>query len=107
MGKYSSDIGDIDNQFIHLTNVAIQKKSEDYNRAHGGKWHLNNLKLFIEGIFGRDRANQLFEDINGIIIHSLKACQNVMINDKHCFECYGYDLLIDTNLKPWLIEVNA
>jgi len=58
-------------------------------------------------VYGHDRANRLFEDMNALIIHSLKACQNVMINDKHCFECYGYDLLIDAQLKPWLLEVNA
>lgn len=38
--KYNTDMGDIDNPFIHLTNVAIQKHNDDYNSKHGGKWHV-------------------------------------------------------------------
>lgn len=46
--KYSSDLSEIDNMMIHLTNVAIQKKNEDYNQEHGSKWSTENLRFFLE-----------------------------------------------------------
>jgi hypothetical protein len=105
--NYSNEAHDLDNELMHLTNVAIQKHSDGYSHSHGGKWSLRNLRLYVEGTRGTDAAVKLMADIGWAIVHSLKACQNVLINDRHCFECYGYDVMVDTQLKPWLLEVNA
>jgi len=49
----------------------------------------------------------MFKQMDDIFIKSVQSVQKIMINDKHCFELYGYDILLDANLKPWLIETNA
>jgi hypothetical protein len=56
---------------------------------------------------GAEASNQLFADIQSLIIRALLAVQPAMINDRHAFELYGYDVLVDSGLKPWLLEVNA
>ena len=105
--KYSNDISEIDNMMMHLTNVAIQKKTDEYNQDHGSKWSIENLRFYLEQTRGKDATDKCFDEIKNIIYISLKSVQSVIINDKHCFEVYGFDVLIEDNLKPWLIEVNA
>lgn len=43
---------------IHLTNVAIQKQSDDYNEKHGGKWMTTNLKFYLEMTHGKTLADK-------------------------------------------------
>ena len=87
--KYTADIAELDNMMIHLTNVAIQKNSDEYNEKHGGKWQTPNLKFYLEMTYGKCVADRCFDEISSIVQISLKSVSSVMINDKHCFECYG------------------
>ena len=44
---------------------------------------------------GLPAVNRLMGDIEALIIRSLLACQQVVIQDRHSFELYGYDVLWD------------
>uniref|UniRef100_A0A671F8R6 TTL family tubulin polyglutamylase complex subunit L1 n=1 Tax=Rhinolophus ferrumequinum TaxID=59479 RepID=A0A671F8R6_RHIFE len=70
--KYTPSTSELDNMFVHLTNVAIQKHGEDYNHIHGGKWTVNNL-LYLESTRGKEVTSKLFDEIHWIIVQSLKA----------------------------------
>jgi tubulin polyglutamylase TTLL9 len=103
--RYS--MSSIEDAYVHLTNVAIQKTAPDYDSEKGCKWSLFELRRYLVGMYGETAVEKLFNDTYQIMIKSLRSVQKVMINDKHCFELYGYDIMIDSNLKPWIIEVNA
>lgn len=103
--RYSLD--SINDTFVHLTNVAIQKTAPDYDPEKGCKWSLQEFRLFLLAKHGPDIVRRLFQQIDDIFIKSLQSVQKIIINDKHCFELYGFDIMFDHNLKPWIIEVNA
>jgi tubulin polyglutamylase TTLL9 len=92
---------------IHLTNIAVQTHSEAYNPRHGCKWDTFSLRTYIGHRFGLEKENQVFDGMNNIILNSLLSVGQSMIQDKHCYELYGYDILIADDLRPWLIEINA
>lgn len=47
------------------------------------------LRLWLEATRGLEPTERLFSKMNRLIVHSLLACQDAVINDRHCFECYG------------------
>ncbi|XP_075427853.1 putative tubulin polyglutamylase TTLL9 isoform X2 [Ascaphus truei] len=97
----------IDDHYIHLTNVAIQKTAPDYDPEKGCKWMIQQLRQFLTAKHGPEPVEVLFQNMDNIFIKTLQSVQKIIINDKHCFELYGYDILLDQDLKPWLLEVNA
>jgi len=52
-------------------------------------------------------VDRLFYDIQQTVIRCLLSVQGIMMNDKHCFELYGFDILFDDSFKVYVIEVNA
>lgn len=104
---FSMKPSDIANQFIHLTNVAIQKTADGYDKTKGCKWLMSRLRSYMISRYGVSAVEKCMREIDNIFIRSLQSVQHAIINDPHCFELYGYDILIDDALKPWLIEVNA
>lgn len=56
----------------------------------------------------------LFKQIDDIIIKTIISVEHIVHNatemflpfKNQCFELFGFDVLIDADLKPWLLEVN-
>mmetsp|Transcript_13455 Transcript_13455/g.25936 ORF Transcript_13455/g.25936 Transcript_13455/m.25936 type:complete len:413 (+) Transcript_13455:154-1392(+) len=105
--RYSAAVDDLTNSFVHLTNHSIQKTAENYDAEQGMKWHVHDLRVYLTMNFGREKTDKLFADIQDMMVRSLISVQQAIIQDKHSFELYGFDVLFDQDLKPWLIEVNA
>lgn len=111
-----------DNLFMHLTNYAINKKSNKYKCIGEGEDSVTGHKRCLSFIWkyldskGMNSAN-IRKNINEIIIkticsiqpvlaHLLRSSMNSEFTNKSCFEVLGFDIILDETGKPWLLEVN-
>ena len=101
------------NKYIHLTNDAIQKKSEEYGKYEAGnKISYSEFQIYLNQEFPQLHIN--FEkDINSqirkIMCDTFQGSYLILDPNRrqHTFELLGYDFMIDQNFKAWLIEVNT
>lgn len=105
--------------FMHLTNYSINKKNDKFIKNenceqddYGYKWSLGAFCRHLEQV-GID-MNLLWSRIYDVIIKTILCGENYVQlamkkNGTHrtnCFEILGFDILVDSDLKPWLLEVN-
>jgi hypothetical protein len=116
--KYRIDASNINNKLMHLSNYSIQKESEKYKpntdaSSDSSKW---NFTMWEEAIReqGHDVKIALLK-IEDLVIKTLISCQDLIANAydsmtgvrNACYELYGFDIMFDSHMNPWLLEVNT
>jgi len=116
--KYSNESSKVQDLFTHLTNYSINKKSATYvsneesEEEKGHKWTLKTLWRHFDAA-GIDHS-VIWEKIKDLMIKTVLSAETNLVNlhnsnvaSKYsCFELFGFDILLDSKLKPWLLEVN-
>ncbi|NXK62244.1 TTLL4 polyglutamylase, partial [Sylvietta virens] len=116
--KYSSSMESLSNKFMHLTNYSVNKKNTDYKSnsdetaCQGHKWALKALWSYLtrRGV----NSEAIWEKIKDIVIKTIIASEpyvNSLVKmyvrrPYCCHELFGFDIMLDENLKPWILEVN-
>ncbi|XP_037961110.1 tubulin polyglutamylase TTLL4 isoform X2 [Teleopsis dalmanni] len=116
--KYRPELECLDDRCMHLTNYSINKfsqnysKNEDFNACQGHKWTLQSLWSYLEakGI----NTKRLWATLRNLVIKSIISGESGLnrmyrqnVNFRYnCFELFGFDILLDENLIPWLLEIN-
>jgi tubulin polyglutamylase TTLL2 len=108
---YDAECEDMGNLFSHLTNASVQRGSALYGSdkpgiGEGSKWTFAELRGYF-------RARGVDFEVTWAAIRQLvnltvlSVAHNIAEDTtRSCFEVFGFDILLDSKMKPWLLEVN-
>ncbi|KAA3676490.1 tubulin polyglutamylase TTLL4 [Paragonimus westermani] len=117
--KYTNSLSCLGNRFVHLTNYSINRLNSEYvsnsndQAAKGHKWSLRTLWTYLRSQ-GVSPAS-VWSNIKDVVVKtaiSTEAAFNTAIHS-YCnhscsvHELFGFDIFLDEDLQPWLLEVNV
>jgi len=118
--KYTNAKSKIKKKYVHLTNYSVQKKAAGYNKNEEGEDESSGSKWTFAGFKEHCAANSIdydkvFKRIHDVIIKTIISVEPTIAYNMNrssrskniCFELFGFDILLDKKLKPWLLEVNV
>lgn len=113
--KYNDNLDNIENTSAHLTNFSINRHNPLFKATNdmsedgtGNKWTLGAFWPYLKnmGLDADSIKNKIYDSIATVVI----ASRETFIQQKNhrlSFEMFGFDVMLDSDYNPYILEVNV